>query len=185
MEENKMNTGVFAIIIIALIFAGWEATLIVSALLLIFGKLDDKRRNILISVLTFVVGITLFRLCWSLLIDGVNLILNSLENLLGFISSFLSDPISTYGLNKYLITPVTKLLNIASDVVSYAITVFKYLFAISLLTGKNLNNNFLFNFIYKYIEKAINFVNQNTEGFFQSNNNYQQQMNNMQNNNMR
>ncbi|MBQ6282800.1 MAG: hypothetical protein IJK66_04645 [Bacilli bacterium] len=171
MEESKMNSGVFAIMLVALIFAGWEATLIVSALLLIFGKLDDRRRNLLISVLTFVVGVALFRLCWSLVTDGISLVLNSLDNFLEFIGSFLDEPISTYNLNKYFITPVTKLVNIASDIVAYAITVFKYLFAISLLTGKALGNNFLFNFIYKYIEKALNFVNQNTESFYQQGNN--------------
>lgn len=176
MEESKMNTGIFAIMLVALIFAGWEATLIVSALLLIFGKLDDRRRNILISVLTFVVGITLFRLCWNVIADGIGLILSTLDNFLDFIGSFLDEPISTQGLNKYLITPVSKLVTIATDIVSYAITVFKYLFAISLLTGKNMSNNFLFNFIYKYIEKAINFVNQHTEVF--NNNVYQQQSNN-------
>ena len=174
MEESK-NTGIFAIIIVALIFAGWEAALIVSALLLLFGKLDEKRRTLLISVITFLVGVALFNLCWSLITGGVTLILNTIEGLINFISSFLNEPISTYGLNKYFISPVTNLVTIASNIVSYAILLFRFLFAISILTGKNLNNNFLFNYIYKYIEKAYNFVSQNTSNFT-PNNNY----NNMQ-----
>ena len=163
MEKAKIRPGIAALIIVATIFAGWEATLIVSALLLLFADLDDKVKSVLVKVLAFTAGLALFSLFWTLIVKGVDVVVDGITNFIGIINGYLDyqDRIDITDFNRYFLTPVKSLTNIADSVVSFFILFAKFAFVVAVITGKQMKNNFFFNKINAYVNKFGGYVNAN------------------------
>lgn len=166
MTKAKINPGIIALIFVVTIFAGWEATLIVSALFLLFGEMDEKAKNILVKVITFTAGLALFTLFWSLIVKGINVVVDSITNFIGVINGYLDyeNRIDITDFNRYFLTPVKSVTAIADDIVSFFLLFAKFAFVIAIISGKQMKNNFFFDKINGYVNKFIGYVNNTDNG---------------------
>ncbi len=156
MNKSKVNTGIAALLVFASIFAGWDVLLIVSVLLLIFSEFNDKTKDVTVKVISFLAGISIITLGWSLIVNGVDLLFNVIEKFVDIINSYLSDPITMINLTRYVITPISKLVEIGDKIFDYIIIIIKFKFILDILNNKPIKNNI----ITKFVNKVINFINQ-------------------------
>ena len=126
MNKLKVNTGIAAVLVFASIFAGWEVLLIVSALLLIFSEFNDKTKDVTIKVISFLAGISIITLGWGLIVNGIDLLFNVIEKFVDIINCYLSEPITMINLTKYVITPISKLVEIGDKIFDYIIIIIKF-----------------------------------------------------------
>lgn len=159
MSKVKLNSGLVAAIALATLFAGWEAMLIVMILTLVFVELDEKVKGIIVKVITFAIGLALFAMLWGLIVNGVDVLFNSITGLLDVLNGYLDDPISYAKLNQYLIYPVKGIVSIADKIVNYLITFTKFGFIIAVLTNKGLKENFVVAKINEKVTAVVNFIN--------------------------
>lgn len=160
MEESKKYAKLYSLIIIVSIFAGWQAMLLVSVLLLLFGKVDESVKKIIITVVAFAAGIALFNLFWDLITGGVNLVINGIESLITFFNSYLDNPITIFKLQKYLFNPIEVVVTFLDSAVSYAIMFMKFCFVIAILANKDMKSNFIFDKIQGFVAKFTDFVSE-------------------------
>ncbi len=160
MEESKKYTKIYSLILIASIFAGWQVMLLVAVLLLLFGKVEESVKNIAITVLTFAAGIALFELFWNLITGGISLGINGIESLVTLLNSYLDKPITIINLQRYLISPIEIVVSFLDTAINYAITFMKFCFVISILAGKEIKSNFIFDKIKEFVKKFTDFVSE-------------------------
>lgn len=159
MSKVKLNSGLVAAIALATLFASWEFALIALVLVLVFIELDEKVKAIITKVITFTVGLLLFTMLWKLIVNGVDVLFNSITGLLDVLNGYLDDPISYAKLNQYLIYPVKGIVSIADNIVNYLITFTKFGFIIAVLTNKGLKENFVVAKINEKVTSVVNFIN--------------------------
>lgn len=159
MNKIKLNASLASIILIANFLVGWQSLIFVTILMLIFCELNDSIKDVLIKTFTFLVGYTLLSLAWSLVVDGVDVITNALNNLVLFISSYLKEPIDISGLNQYLLIPLSTLVSICNDIVDYLLVLIKFAFVVGLLLNKPMKENFITKWVNYFVKMATNFVN--------------------------
>lgn len=176
MNKMKINSGLAAVALVGGFISGWSTLLIVVALLLIFCDLNDSIKGLMVRVVTFYLGVTLFSTAWDLIADGVHLVINSFHSLIEVLNSYFTDPINTYKLDLYVLSPISKLTSLASSIISYLLVLVKFSFALAVLANQNLNsklnNNFIVQKMNVLVNKVIMFVNSFE---FMQNNNVQQQ----------
>lgn len=139
--------------------------------MLIFCEISDSVKQVLIRVITFYFGITLLSMAWGLLVDGVNLVIDSFNDFIGIINSYLTDPISVYKLEAYLLTPIAKVVSLADGIISYLFVFIKFSFILAVLGNKKLKDNFIVIKLNIFVDKVVSFVN----SFDMMQNNMQQQ----------
>ena len=186
MNKLKINNSLAAIILVAALFAGWQTMLLVVLLMLIFCELDDKIKNLATTVIAFLVGLTLISILWTLIYDGVNLLLDSVDTIVKVLNAYLSSgsKIDIAGLQEKLIDPVKQLLGVGDSFVDFLIKFTKFGFVISIFTGAAMKNNAFTRKVNEYINKALGFIN--NYGVNQApvnNNSNNQNVQNYQNNN--
>jgi len=171
MGKLKINSGLLSLVLVACLFSGWGTMLTVAVLILVFCEMDERVKNVFVRVLSFFAAITLFTLLWDLITGGVNLAINSIEDLIELINSYLSyDKAITLGkLDSYVFIPVQKAISIADSVISYILMFVEFSFIVSIFLNKPGKPNFIIKKIEEYINSAINFVNS-----FELGSNYQQ-----------
>ncbi len=162
MEESKKYSKVYALMLIVSIFAGWQVMLLVAALLLIFGKVEESVKKMAITVITFAAGIALFSLFWDLITGGVALVTNGIESLVTFLNSYLDNPITIIKLQRYLINPITIVVNFLDTVIKYAIMFMRFCFVVAILKGAEIKSNFIFDKINTFVQRFVDFVSEKT-----------------------
>lgn len=187
MNKLKINNSLAAIILVAALFAGWQTMLLVVLLMLIFCELDDKIKNLATTVIAFLVGLTLISILWTLIYDGVNLLLDSVDTIVKVLNAYLSsgNKIDIAGLQEKLIDPVKQLLGVGDSFVDFLITFTKFGFVISIFTGATMKNNAFTRKVNEYINKALGFINNYgvNQAPINNNNSNNQNVQNYQNNN--
>jgi hypothetical protein len=185
MNKLKINNSLAAIILVATLFTGWQTTLLVILLMLIFCELDDKIKNLTTTVIAFSVGLTLVSILWSLIYDGTNLLLNSLATIIDIINRYLSvgNKIDITSLTLKFIEPVKSIFEIGNSGVDLLIMLTKFGFVISIFTGAAMKNNAFTRKVNEYINKALGFINNYGVNQAPVNNNNNQNVQNYQNNN--
>ena len=158
MNKLKISKALASLILLGCLFVGWETALIVVVLMLIFCDIEDIK-SVMVRVLTFYVGITLFLMLWNLIVDGYSTLYTSIQALEGTINGYLSKPLDINGMYKYFLTPVKSLIGILDIIVKYLVVVVKFLFIIAVLTNRKEKENFFSKFINKYINMAVSYVN--------------------------
>lgn len=161
MNKLKINNGLAAIILLASLFAGWQTLLLVVILMLIFCELNDKIKNLMISVVAFFAGLTLVSLAWSLISDGIDLAFNGIESIVSVINSYLSisNRIDIINLQAKFITPVKTIVTFLDSGVSYLILFTKFAFIVSVLAGTTMKENPFNKKVSEFIQKILNFTN--------------------------
>ena len=109
MTKLKINYGLASLMVIASMFAGWQTLLLVVILLLLFCDIDEQLKNVITKVVTFFIGYTLITMIWSLIVQGSDVLLNSIDNILKTINSYLSygNQIDVSKIHSYFINPVS------------------------------------------------------------------------------
>lgn len=171
MSKLKINSGLASVILLACLFSGWATFLTIVILMLIFCEISDSVKQVLIRVITFYFGITLLSMAWGLIVDGVNLVIDSFNDFIGIINSYLTDPISVYKLEAYLLTPIAKVVSLADGIISYLFVFIKFSFILAVLGNKKLKDNFIVIKLNIFVDKVVSFVN----SFDMMQNNMQQQ----------
>ncbi len=161
MTKTKIKPGLAALIVVASMFAGWQTLLIVCALLLLFCELDEKVKNIMVSVITFTAGVALFTLAWNLIVDGVGVLTSSLTGVFDVINSYLDagSRIDISDLQRYLLNPVNKVVDILDGIVGFLITFAKFGFVLAIIVGKPIKRNPVYDKISGFVNNFINYVN--------------------------
>lgn len=176
MNKLKINAGLASVALLGGLISGWSSLLILVILMLIFCELNDSVKKVMVRVVTFYFGITLFSTAWGLIVDGVNLVIDSFNDFIVLINNYLTDPISVYKLETYLLTPVSSVVSILDEIVSYLLVFAKFSFIIAVLCNKNMKDNFIVKKINGFVDKVVTYVN----SFDMMQNNYQQQANQSQ-----
>ena len=158
MNKFKISKGLASLILLGCMFAGWETLLIAVALILIFCDIEDIK-GIMTKILTFYVGLALFTMMWGLIVDGYSTLYASIQGIQGTIEGIISKSIDMSGLYKYFLTPLKSIIGVLDIIIKYLIVVVKFIFIIGILTNKKGKENFFSKFINKYINMALNFVN--------------------------
>jgi len=161
MSKIKINTGLASIILVAGLFSGWSTLLLVSVLMLLFCEMDEKVKDVMVKVITFLVAITLISLGWTVLTEGVNLIFSTITRFVGIINSYLdfTKQISLIKFNNYFATPLTSLITIAGSILSFLITASKFIFIFVILTNKKFKENFISKKLNLVVNKVVEYVN--------------------------
>jgi hypothetical protein len=157
MNKIKVNSGIVSLLLLAGLFAGWEAMLIISMLLFLFCDADEQTKGVAVRVLTFFVGITLLSAAWNLITGGIDVVMDAIKSLFNTINLF-KEPMDYINISKFTGT-VDNIAGVASSVVTYLITLTKFLFVIALLSGRPAKNTPIASFLNNYISQAINFIN--------------------------
>ena len=157
MNKLKLSPGLASLILIACLFTGWETMLIVVALMLIFCEIKNVE-DVVIRVLTFFVGLTLFTMLWNLIVDGYSTVYASLQGMENVLNSYLPKPIDINGLYRYVLTPIKGVIGVLDIIVKYLVVLIKFIFIVSFLTNKTPKENFLTKFINKYVTSAVKYV---------------------------
>lgn len=161
MGKVKVNSGLASIIVLASLFAGWQTLLIVVALLLLFCDIDDKVKGIIVKVVSFYVAIALVSLGWGLIVDLVDLIIDSLNKLIGVVNGYLdyANRIDISKLTSYVLNPVKSLVDIADGVISYLLVFARFAFIITTLGNKQVKENPIIKKINEFVQKVVTFIN--------------------------
>jgi len=159
MNKLKINTGLAAVVMLGCLISGWSTLLIVVVLMLIFCDINDAVKQLMVRVVTFYLGITLFSTAWGLIVDGVDLVISSFDKFIDIINSYLTDPIDVYKLELYLLSPISKVVSLVDEVVSYLLVFVKFSFIIAVLGNNNLKDNFIVQKLNIFVNKVISYVN--------------------------
>ncbi len=159
MNKIKINSGLASVLIVASFFVGWQALLLVVLFILLFCELNDTIKGVMIKILSFFIGLSLFQMAWNLIVNAYPVVVDTINNFVEVINCYVDDPISLGNLQAYLLEPIQIILNTADSIVGYVIVLVKFMFVISLLGNKVMKENFITKFVNKFIDKVINFVN--------------------------
>ena len=161
MGKVKVNSGLASVIVLASLFSGWQTLLIVIALLLLFCDIDDKVKGIIVKVVSFYAAVALVSLGWSLIADLVDLVIDSLNKLIGVINGYLDygDQIDISKLTGYVLNPIKTLVEIADGIISYLLVFAKFAFIIATLGNKQVKENPMIKKINSFVAKVIAFIN--------------------------
>lgn len=161
MTKYKFNPAVASLAVIASLFAGWQTTLIVVALIIVFGELDGNTKNIIVRVLSFLLVLTLFSYFWDFIVLLWGYVETIIDGLIGFINSYLpfDKQIDLAKFSLYFLVPINYLVGIADEGVNIIVLGAKIFFAVSLLFGKPIKQNVISTKIGNAMNKIINFVN--------------------------
>lgn len=159
MNKLKINSGLASILVLASLFAGWQTLLLVVLFILLFCEINDTIKGMIIKVVSFFVGLTLFTTLWGLITDIFPLVVSIFNKFIGIIGNYLDKPIDVSKLNLYLFDPVDSLVSIIDSIVQYLLILIKFIFIISVLANKAMKDNVITKFINKYVDKVISFVN--------------------------
>ena len=160
MEESKKYTKLYSLLLLVSLFAGWQVMLLVAVLLLLFGKVEETVKKLAITVIAFAAGIALFELFWNLITGGVALATSGIESLVTLLNSYLDRPITIINLQRYLLSPISIVVEFLDMAIKYAIMFMKFCFIISILAGKEIKSNFIFDKIKEFVTKFTNFVSE-------------------------
>ncbi len=158
MNKLKISSELASLILLGCLFAGWEAMLIVTVLMLIFCEIKDIKK-VMTRILTFYVGLALFTMLWGLIVDGYGTLYTSIQGIEGTINSYLTNPINMNAAYKYFFTPLKTIIGVLDIIVKYVIILVKFLFIIAVLTNKKEKKNFLNKWINKYVNMVLNYIN--------------------------
>lgn len=159
MTKVKINSGLMALMITASLFVGWQTLLLVTVLLFAFFEVEDSVKNVAIKVITFYIALAIVSAGWGLIVDGIKLVFSSINNVVLTIDSYLEEPIDISKLQLYVFTPITNIVKIADEIISYLFILVKLGFVISVLTGKKQKDNVITNKINDFVNKALSFIN--------------------------
>ena len=159
MNKLKINSGLASILVLASLFAGWQTLLLVVLFILLFCEINDTIKGMVVKVVSFFVGLTLFSVLWGLITDVFPLVVSTFNKIIGIIGNYLDEPLDVSKLNLYLFDPVDSIISIADSVVQYLLILVKFIFIISVLANKAMKDNFITKMINKYVDKVIRFVN--------------------------
>ena len=159
MYKVKLSTSLASIALIASMFAGLATFLTVVALMIIFCEIDNIK-GVIVRVTSFYLGLILVQTAWNLIFDGyTDLFYGGINSIVDVINSYLDKPVDITKLFKYVLTPIKTIMAYLDTVVSYFITFSKFAFVVALLSNKAPKQNFFTNFINKFVDKVITFVN--------------------------
>lgn len=161
MSKIKINPGLAAIVLLACLFAGWQTLLLVVLFMLLFCEVDDKLKSIIIKVITFFAAYTIVSTAWDLIVGGVNLVLGTINDVLNLINSFLdiTDQIDFTPLTQYCLNPISKLVSMADNIVSFIFLIVKFTFIIATIQNKPAKENFVSKKINEFVTKIVNYIN--------------------------
>lgn len=158
MGKVKVPAGLAGAILVAAYMAGWQTALIVFILMLIFIEMNDNVKGVMVRVLTFMIGLALFMMLWSLIQGGYGMVYDSIRTFFNIISSYLEDPIDVSKLYQYLLDPIKNIISICDNIIVFLYDLAKFGFLIALLAGKQFKENFFVRWVNNYVDKAINFI---------------------------
>jgi len=159
MNKLKISTGLAAIVLLSSLFAGWGTLLTVCVLMLLFCEMNDNIKRVMTTVITFYVGLTIVQLAWDLIVDGVNLVTNSIDSIVNIINNYLNEPINLYKLKQYLLSPLSGVVNLGNNIIYYLLAFTKFAFIVAILCNKPMKDNFVVRKINEYINKVVNYIN--------------------------
>ena len=157
MNKLKVNTGIVLLVLLACMFAGWEAMAITTVLLFLFCEVEGKAKDVAVKILTFYIGVTLVSMGWNLIYSGIDVITDGIKSLVNIINTYL-DPMEYIHVEK-IITPIQSISDIADSIVSFLITLAKFFFIVATLTNQKAKENPISSYINKYVSQAVNFIN--------------------------
>ncbi len=162
MSKYKVNHTIAAILLIASFFASWQTMVLLGALLFIFCEMEDRLKNLTVSLISFSIGLKLVEIFWGIIYSASNLIPEILEKLVGIINYYL-DPYDAISLTKfqlYVINPIADLFDIGNSIFDYLVIIASFVFITSLLIGVNKKGFVIDKLITKYVNNVIRCVTQ-------------------------
>lgn len=155
MTKLKIKPGLIGILLLASIFAGWEALLIVSVLILLFCEMSENIKKIMVSVISFFIGITLISLLWQIISDGVGVVIYTFNQFIDFLNYYLTSWIDTSKLTNYVFGPIENIISTLDEIITYLLVIAKFCFIIGTLAKKTIN----IPVISKYVNMVLNYIN--------------------------
>ncbi len=179
MNRVKINYGLASLALVASLFGGWEAMLIVCILLLLFCEIDEKTKSVMTRVITFAIALSLVSLGWSIIYKGIDVVKDGISAIVDIKNTY-AEPLDYISASKFT-TPLREILSVADSIVSLLIILAKFFFVISLLTNREEKKSPLSKHIGKFVSQAINFVNNINVSYQQPMQTMQQPVQPMQN----
>lgn len=177
MSKLKIKPGLIGVLLLAGLFAGWEALLIVAVLILLFCEINENIKKIMVSVISFFIGITLVSLLWQIISDGIGVVIYAFNQFIEFLNYYLTSTIDVSKLTNYVFSPIQNVISTLDEVIAYLLIIAKFCFVIGTLAKKTIN----IPVISKYVNKVLNYINATDST--ESNNNQPTQTNNTNQNN--
>lgn len=156
-NKIKINPGFASIVLVACLFAGWQTLLIVTVLMFFFCDIDEKVKQVAVSVITFYVGLTIVSWGFDIIIKIATLAVDIINNIVAYLITHCDADIEI----AFLMTPLGLIIKCANRVFEILIVLVKLGFIIGILTGSPAKPNPLTSKINEYVNKALNYVNGN------------------------
>ncbi len=159
MNKVKISTSLASVILIGSMFAGLATFLTVVALMLIFCDIENVK-GVIVRTASFYIGLVLIQTAWDLIYNGYNDVLNGgIEKIVQLINYYTDKPIDILKFQRYVLSPIGTIFDFADTLVTYLITFSKFAFVVALFSNKAPKQNFFTNFINKFVDKIVSFVN--------------------------
>jgi len=159
MNKIKLSSGLASILLVVSFFLGWQSLLTLVVLMLAFVEMNDGIKQTMVRVLSFFVGLTIVTLGWDLITSGVDVIMVSIDKLVGIINGYLDSPMDISKLYLYLLTPISKVVELADGIIGWLLAFAKFGFIVGLLTNKMMKETFISKKINEFINKTLYWVN--------------------------
>lgn len=159
MNKIKLSSGLASILLVVAFFIGWQTLLTLVVLMLAFVEITDGMKQTMVRILSFFVGLTVVTMGWNLIVNGVDVIMSSLDKLIAIINGYLDSPMDISKLYLYLLDPIAKVVELADGIVSWLFTFAKFGFIVTLLTNKAMKETFISRKINEFINKTLYWVN--------------------------
>jgi len=157
MTKLKINPGLACGLLVGSFLVGGSSLFLVTLLLFIFCEVTDSTKDTAVRVITFFIGITIVSLGWSLIVDGIDVLVDFIKWVISSLNSF-RDYDNQIDANKW-INIITGLVSVVNSLIILLIALSKLVFAVSVITGKKGSENFVSKKINEYVNKALVYVN--------------------------
>lgn len=137
MNKIKINSGLACLILLVSLFVGFETLLLVSILMLLFCECDDSVKINMSKFITFMAGIAIFKLSWTVVSNGISLG-TTINNLIQIFNSYITRPLDTIKLQTYLLNLIDNILEVLDNFVNYFVLLVKFYFIISIIRNEPL-----------------------------------------------
>lgn len=159
MKKFKINSNLLALLVVISLFSGWEYMIIVTAFIWCFCECSQNLKNLTIRAIAIYGGCYLFATLWNLIDGGFGLGVDGLTKFFTILGSYSNSVQMPIELTKYLITPLSAIMDFLGSVVAFIILLVKFRFVVSIITNKPMTG--VFSKIQEYINYFVNFANSN------------------------
>lgn len=137
MKKLKVNENIFALLMFASIFAGWQYLVIVTAFIWAFCETGKSLQNLTVKVIAVFGALAIVDLGWDLIVQGVDMTMGGLNRFFQMLVSWGVSGDLVVNANRYAFTPIDLLVQIFGSILAFLLLLARLKFICEIIANKN------------------------------------------------